>query len=443
MVAVKTHASNHETRLPLLRSLWASREALVQQAHQHSQGGHSGVASSPEEQHHLEESYKLLSLRFLSDVADPKQDIEALPSSSDIPAGKAGLCVRLQLILKDFLQNAEDGRRFLAVVDDDTLLNFRHLLDLLSLTLQPPIPARGFMANLLADKRGYRAHWPPYKRLAQEVRSHLAALASSARAAESTAATPLKDSRYTAAELTAASQLYGRGGPRPLEAVSPLYLGERYGYGLTGGNGSGGNEYVTMGGGVVLDRAAVQLVVQCIDSGRCSCPPDGTADDMLLGLWAQEVQVPLLHSRGFHQERPGDYHPLLVEAVTPVSFHRMQRTVKGTKKSYQDFVNVGDYSNSNHSNGSSTHSSSSSSSSSTLDDLIEVDWIDYDWHHAEDHRWLEREELHELGDEDPLMPRGIGDLFSRHAARGTRPMTPEELLAHEELEEFSSLHDEL
>ena len=460
MVVVKTHSANHAARLPLLRSLWASREVLQQQAQQHMYGGYSIEGSSEQEQQHIKETYKHLSIRFLSDVADPKQGIEALSptattadaadagaAAAGVPAGKEGLCARLQLVLKDFLLEQHSSRRFLIIVDDDTLINFRHLLDLLSLTLQPPVPARGFTASLLGDSHGYRAHWPGYRQLAKDIRVYLSevaaaegpAAAAAAAAAGRSAATPLKDSKYTSAQLTAVSQLYGHGGPRPLEAVSPLYLGERYGYSLTGGDSksSSGNEYATMGGGVVLDRAAVKLLVECIDSGRCRCTADGSADDMILGLWAQQLQLPLLHARGLHQERPADYHHLLVHAITPVSFHRMERTVKGTKKIFNEYVNVSDQPS------SSSSSSNSSSSSISADDLMEIDWIDYDWHHVEDHLWIEREELQELDEGDPTMPRGIGDIFSRHVVRGTRPMTPEELLAHEELEEMSSLHDEL
>ncbi|CDJ40491.1 Galactosyltransferase, related, related [Eimeria tenella] len=441
MVAVKTHAGSHASRVPLLRRLWASREVLLEQAKRHLGAEHyAHLQMNKEELKQLTEAYDTLSIRFFSDIADPSLDIEVLDlPGNPAPEGKRGLCVRLQALLKEFLA-APVGRRFLVVTDDDTLLNFRHLLDLLSLTLQPPIPARSFLANLLADGQGYRAYTPPYKRLAEEIRAHLQRRAAAAAAAADpvAAATPAKDSRYTPEQLTAASHLYGRGGPRPLEAVSPLYLGERYGYGLSGGSGAGGYEYVTMGGGMVVDRAAAALLVECVDSGRCSCPEDGTADDMLLGLWAHRVQLPLLHARGMHQERPADYHPLLVEATTPVSFHRMLQSVKGTKKIFDDYVDVGDYSNNQSSNGSS-----SSSKSGGLDELIEVDWIDYDWHHAEEHRWLEKEELHELDQEEPLLPDGIGDLLNRKVKRGTRPMTPEELLEHEELEEMNSLHDEL
>ncbi|KAL8448357.1 hypothetical protein Emed_003887 [Eimeria media] len=450
MIVVKTHAGNHASRIPQLRRLWASREALLQQAQQHSAQGLHDREATQEEQRQLKESYDALSLRFFSDKADPKSGIEAFEaketSGGAIPEGKAGLCQRLVLILKEFLRSPET-RRFLVVTDDDTLLNFRHMLDLLSLTLQPAIPARGFVANLLTDKHGYRAHHPKYPQLAAQIRKHLEALVAAGggdaqQQKQEKKEGADKSSRYTAEQLTAASPAYGRSASRPRENVSPLYLGERYAYGLSGGGGnSGGYSYVTMGGGVALDREAVQLLVKCTDTGSCSCPPDGTADDMLLGLWAKQLDIPLLHARGMHQEKPEDYHPLLVEVVSPISFHRMQQSVKATKRMFAEYVDVGE-----HSSSSSSGSSSSDSSKKepvSFDDLLEVDWIDYDWQHAEEHLWMEREELHEFDEDDPHLPKGIGDVLSRKVQRGTRPMTPEELMAHEELEEASRFHDEL
>ncbi|KAL8434660.1 hypothetical protein ACSSS7_003058 [Eimeria intestinalis] len=454
MIAVKTHAGNHATRIPQLRRLWASREALLQQAQRHSAQGLQDRETTQEEQRQLKESYEALSLRFFSDEADPKLGIEAFEDKETsetggggaTPEGKAGLCKRLNHIFREFLRSPET-RRFLVVVDDDTLLNFRHLLDLLSLTLQPAIPARGFFANLLADSHGFRAHHPKYPQLAEQIRKHLEALATAAggdthqqqQQQQQQTGDAGKKSKFTAEQLTAASAAYGRHPTRPLENVSPLYVGERYAYGLSGGSKNGGYSYVTMGGGVALDREAVQLVVRCADEGKCSCPPDGTADDMLLGLWAKQLDIPILHTRAMHQERPEEYHPLVVETVSPVSFHRLHSTLKATKRIFEEYVDVGEHSSS----GSSSSTSSTKKEPVGYDDLLEVDWIDFDWQHAEEHLWMEREELHELEEEDGgLLPKGIGDVLSRKVQRGMRPMTPEELMAHEELEE-GHFHDEL
>lgn len=439
MVAIKTHAGNHATRLPLLRRLWASQDALLEQATRHfNEAHHADRDINKEAQRQLKESYDALSLRIFSDTADIKRGIEApviqgAPEGGP-PQGKAGLCLRLQQIFREFLMTPEI-RRFLLVTDDDTLINFRHLMDLLSLTLQPTIPARGFVANLLSDGQGFRAHVPQYITLAKETRRHLEALAAAGGNNAESRPSPVKDSRYTLEQLTGASSVYGRGPHRPLEAISPLYLGERYAFGLTGDNGKqGGYDYVTMGGGVVLDREAVGLLVRCIDEGKCTCPSDGTADDMMLGIWARHLDLPLVHARGLHQERPGDYHPLLIEGVAPVSFHRMQQSANATKNLFSKYVDIAEYSD---------HSEGTNSKVKGPDDLIEVDWIDHDWHHVEEHLWLEREELHEIEEDDPLLPRGIGDVLSRKVTRGTRPMSPEELLENDELDDYVSLHDEL
>lgn len=437
MVAIKTHAGNHATRLPLLRRVWASHDALLEQAKRHfGEAHHADIDTNREAQRQLKESYDALSLRIFSDTVDIKRGIEApvIQGAPDggPPQGKGGLCLRLQQIFREFLLTPET-RRFLLVTDDDTLLNFRHLMDLLSLTLQPTIPARGFVANLLSDEQGFRSHVLEYKTLATDIRKHLKTLAAAGDGSSGSLPSPAEGSRYTPEQLTGASSVYGRGSHRPLEAISPLYLGERYAFGITGGNGKQGYDYVTMGGGMVLDREAVALLIECIDKGNCNCP-DGTADDMMLGIWARHLNIPLVHARGLHQEKPGDYHPLLVEGITPVSFHRMQQSTKATKELFSKYVDIGEYSGS---------SGDKTTKLPTPDDLIEVDWIDHDWHHVEEHLWLEREELHEVGEDDPILPKGIGDLLSRKVTRGTRPMTPEELLEHDELDDYAPLHDEL
>ncbi|XP_043929173.1 beta-1,3-glucosyltransferase isoform X2 [Protopterus annectens] len=77
------------------------------------------------------------------------------------------------------------------------------------------------------------------------------------------------------------------------DAQEPVFLGERYGYGL----GSGGYSYITGGGGMVLSRAAVEKLLQ---SG-CHCYSNDAPDDMVLGMCFNNIGVPATHSPLFHQ----------------------------------------------------------------------------------------------------------------------------------------------
>ncbi|EFX70449.1 hypothetical protein DAPPUDRAFT_61357, partial [Daphnia pulex] len=94
----------------------------------------------------------------------------------------------------------------------------------------------------------------------------------------------------------------------------PLLIGQRYGY-ASGHNY--GYDYITGGGGMVLSRPAVQLI-----AGRCRCPGPDTPDDMWLGACGESLGISIVHFPGFHQARPDDYPPELLQTQFVVSFHK-------------------------------------------------------------------------------------------------------------------------
>ncbi|KAJ7387327.1 fucose metabolic process [Desmophyllum pertusum] len=92
-------------------------------------------------------------------------------------------------------------------------------------------------------------------------------------------------------------------------------LGERYGYGLTGGYGY---EYITGGGSMILSRAGIEALLK---SG-CRCWEPDSPDDMWLGNCFRRLGVPVTHNPAFHQAKPNEYVPSLLAHQTPVSFHK-------------------------------------------------------------------------------------------------------------------------
>uniref|UniRef100_A0A182IPQ1 Fringe-like glycosyltransferase domain-containing protein n=1 Tax=Anopheles atroparvus TaxID=41427 RepID=A0A182IPQ1_ANOAO len=94
-----------------------------------------------------------------------------------------------------------------------------------------------------------------------------------------------------------------------------LYLGERYGYHLMGSDG--GYNYVTGGGGIVLSVAILDALQQ-----TCECPSPSSPDDMILAACLQRLGVRPIHSPLFHQARPTDYPPELLDPRRTVSFHK-------------------------------------------------------------------------------------------------------------------------
>eukprot|EP00795_Rhopilema_esculentum_P015205 gene15205-6408_t len=96
----------------------------------------------------------------------------------------------------------------------------------------------------------------------------------------------------------------------------PILLGERYGYGIN--YNSFGYEYITGGGGMILSRRGIELLVK---SG-CRCSSDDSPDDMWLGMCFRNMGIPSVHNPSFHQARPSEYVPELLQHQYLVSFHK-------------------------------------------------------------------------------------------------------------------------
>ncbi|KAM7116084.1 beta-1,3-glucosyltransferase isoform 2-T2 [Molossus nigricans] len=98
------------------------------------------------------------------------------------------------------------------------------------------------------------------------------------------------------------------------ESGEPVFLGERYGYGLA----TGGYSYITGGGGMVFSREAIRRLL----ASKCRCYSNDAPDDMVLGMCFSGLGVPVTHSPLFHQARPVDYPKDYLSHQVPISFHK-------------------------------------------------------------------------------------------------------------------------
>ncbi|XP_066225403.1 beta-1,3-glucosyltransferase isoform X6 [Saccopteryx leptura] len=98
------------------------------------------------------------------------------------------------------------------------------------------------------------------------------------------------------------------------ESREPVFLGERYGYGL----GTGGYSYITGGGGMVFSREAIRRLL----ASKCRCYSNDAPDDMVLGMCFSGLGIPVTHSPLFHQARPIDYPEDYLSHQVPISFHK-------------------------------------------------------------------------------------------------------------------------
>uniref|UniRef100_A0A5F9CMM5 Beta-1,3-glucosyltransferase n=1 Tax=Oryctolagus cuniculus TaxID=9986 RepID=A0A5F9CMM5_RABIT len=108
----------------------------------------------------------------------------------------------------------------------------------------------------------------------------------------------------------------------------PVFLGERYGYGL----GTGGYSYVTGGGGMVFSREAVRRLL----ASKCRCYSIDAPDDMVLGMCFSGLGIPATHSPLFHQENsplPSTcYSPIKVIEVIESSIRTVDDCAMGCDK---------------------------------------------------------------------------------------------------------------
>eukprot|EP00929_Paragymnodinium_shiwhaense_P025376 TRINITY_DN15362_c0_g1_i3.p1 TRINITY_DN15362_c0_g1~~TRINITY_DN15362_c0_g1_i3.p1 ORF type:complete len:505 (-),score=84.30 TRINITY_DN15362_c0_g1_i3:19-1533(-) len=112
--------------------------------------------------------------------------------------------------------------------------------------------------------------------------------------------------------------------PRLLEVLNsynhkkPIYLGERYGWAHR--EKYAGTNYITTGGGMALSAAALTELMACTS---CTCRAANQPDDMSLGQWFRDLDIPATHEEGFHQSEPHNYHPdVLRTSDQVISFHR-------------------------------------------------------------------------------------------------------------------------
>jgi len=101
-----------------------------------------------------------------------------------------------------------------------------------------------------------------------------------------------------------------------LPSPAKLILGERYGFGFES-DGIGGYDYPTGGSGLVISREAAHFL-----SYSCECPEPDAMDDMIIGICASRLNIPILHSAAFHQAQRRDYAASFIERIRPISFHK-------------------------------------------------------------------------------------------------------------------------
>eukprot|EP00922_Rhytidocystis_sp_ex-Travisia-forbesii_P065154 GHVS01096840.1.p1 GENE.GHVS01096840.1~~GHVS01096840.1.p1 ORF type:complete len:646 (+),score=45.87 GHVS01096840.1:137-2074(+) len=274
-ILVKTTKKHHDTRVAQIRQLWANDISMD-----------SAVCEGqPRNQ---------IELKFLSDT----NGLDTVDLK--VANFERGHCAKFFGILKYFYEELPN-RKYLFIVDDDSLVNVPNLL------------------SLLADIECNNAYGltsqlsPGSRKSFTELRASVYADAQSRGYLDEPKAIPRAD-------------------------ISPLYMGERYGYAHW--YTKYGYDYITGGGGTLFDRNAVEGVMKC---SNCRCSRPDEPDDMAVGRWMRSLGITARNYMGFHQASPQDYHEatLYVQRFThpPISFHRLSVIDPNVaKKSFANFL---------------------------------------------------------------------------------------------------------
>ncbi|XP_060047640.1 beta-1,3-glucosyltransferase [Erinaceus europaeus] len=113
------------------------------------------------------------------------------------------------------------------------------------------------------------------------------------------------------------------------DASEPVFLGERYGYGL----GTGGRGPILLGYTLLLKRSVSgscsynrmvfsRKAIRRLLASKCRCYSNDAPDDMVLGMCFSGLGIPVTHSPLFHQARPVDYPKDYLSHQVPISFHK-------------------------------------------------------------------------------------------------------------------------
>ena len=201
-VAVKTHAGNYKTRIPILQNTWLHEAINITKFYTHS----------------LEETNQFNGEMNFIDVGFANTG--------------GGHCEKLAFILKDF--HLSKSGHWLAILDDDTFINIKRLGEMLS---------------------------------CHEAREEA------------------------------------------------LILGEKYGFSQISGQGY---PFITGGGGIVMSRKAVEILIKA----NLYCAP-GTPDDMWLGMFGNAYGIHFINYQNFHQSTAVTYHKDYIKCYRAVSYHRI------------------------------------------------------------------------------------------------------------------------
>ena len=120
------------------------------------------------------------------------------------------------------------------------------------------------------------------------------------------------------------------------DPTEPIFMGERYGYGVNTVPRAHGYEYITGGGGMILSREGAAKVI----TGGCTCPSIDTPDDMWLGMCFRRFDIPTVHINSLHQAKPNEYVEEFLQHRYLVSFHK-HLNVDPMKDVYERFLDSG------------------------------------------------------------------------------------------------------
>ncbi|CAD2086136.1 parasite-infected erythrocyte surface protein [Plasmodium vinckei brucechwatti] len=116
----------------------------------------------------------------------------------------------------------------------------------------------------------------------------------------------------------------------------PIFLGKRQSYN-TFYNDNESYDYLSSEAGILINDSFAKKIYFC---KNCVCHNNEQSDDMMLGEWANKLNILTIDFEGFFQNNPANYNKKYLNTLVPITYNNLNlnKTVDEIKKTYFQYL---------------------------------------------------------------------------------------------------------
>ncbi|CAD2097508.1 hypothetical protein YYG_03937 [Plasmodium vinckei petteri] len=116
----------------------------------------------------------------------------------------------------------------------------------------------------------------------------------------------------------------------------PIFLGKRQSYN-TFYNDNESYDYLSSEAGILINDSFAKKIYFC---KNCVCHNNEQSDDMILGEWANKLNILTIDFEGFFQNNPVNYNKKYLNTLVPITYNNLNlnKTVNEIKKTYFQYL---------------------------------------------------------------------------------------------------------